>query len=70
MNNFWKDWFTERDGKSWCIARTLGSLAFVELSAQFGRLPLDQIAPGIQPFCFGVSTLIGAIALKNMSEKD
>lgn len=65
-----RDWFTERDGASWCIGRAMGGAAFVELTVQFGRLPLDQIASGIQTFCIGVAAIIAAVGFKNIGEKE
>lgn len=70
MKKLIQDWFTERDGVSWCLARGMGAGAFVEVCIQFGRLPIDQIINGIQVFCLGVSGIIAAIGFKNISERD
>lgn len=70
MKKLIQDWFTERDGVSWCIGRAMGAWAFVEVCFQFGRLPVDQIVSGLQVFCLGVAGIIAAIGFKNSGEKE
>ena len=60
-----RDWFTEDDGKSWCIGRAVGFAAFSIASYKF-------IVAGLADFIgFGTltATIIAAIAAKNYSER-
>ena len=65
MNNLITDWFTEDDGKSWCIGRAMGAVAFIVLLVQFVRLhSTDWQGLGIS-----VSAIVTSVAAKNLSER-
>jgi site-specific recombinase len=61
-----RDLFTERDGVSFCIGRILGAAAIVEMIVKFS----DVNHVDYSAFAQGVAIIVGAIAVKNFSEKD
>jgi hypothetical protein len=63
---WFRDFFTERDGVSWCLGRAIGLVAFGEISYQF----ITTGSKDWQGFCIGVAALIAAVAAKNFSEKE
>jgi hypothetical protein len=63
---WFKDFFTERDGESWDLARFMGFAAFMEMSYKF----LMNANFDWQGFAIGVSAIITGVACKNYSEKE
>lgn len=65
MLKFLTDCFTERDGTSWCMGRSIGFLAFAEMMYKF----FQSSSVDFQGFAIGVSSIIAAVAAKNFSER-
>lgn len=62
---WFKDWFTERDGESWCLGRALGAAGAVEMFWKYATAS----APDHVGFATGLAAIIAAVAAKNWSER-
>ncbi|MHB0965335.1 MAG: hypothetical protein ACYC36_02665 [Bellilinea sp.] len=63
---WFKDFFTERDGTSWDLARFMGCSAFCELSYKF----FTSANTDWQGFAIGIGAIMAGVAAKNFSEKE
>ena len=65
VKKFMRDLFTEDDGISWCIGRTIGFAAACVLIYKFiVAIPVDH-----QGFAIGIAAIIASVAAKNYSER-
>lgn len=65
MRKLITDWFTERDGTSWCIGRAMAAAAFASMIFKF----IQASSADFQGFAIGVAAVIAAVAGKNYSER-
>ena len=61
-----KDFFTERDGVSYCPVRIMGFVAACDMLWQYNH----EAHPSHQTFAIGFAAILASIAGKNWSEKD
>ena len=61
-----KDFFTERDGVSYCPVRIMGFVAACDMLLQYSK----ESPHNHQAFAIGFAAILASIAGKNWSEKD
>lgn len=61
-----RDWFTERDGQSWCLVRASAMPVLGVMVYKFAlSMPADYAT-----FAGGCAAIFASIAFKNRSEED